>query len=154
MGEAARRKRQGFDGRAMGEAALSALNEDAGGVVWALARGGSTPTHFIVLDAESADVRTGHITNGEAASTPHRVVGLVLIRRGEPWLEAMVFDPCEEYRSALYDELAANALHIADEAVGADRVDEVWHEIVSSTRREKKIRTILKPDEPASEQTA
>ena len=83
MGEAARRKRQGFDGRRMGEAVLAALNQDAGGNVWGLVKGTATPAEFIVLGAESPEVRTAFITNAEAADTPHRVVGQVLMRRGE-----------------------------------------------------------------------
>lgn len=152
MGEAARRKRLGFDGPGMGDAALDALNADAGGKVWSVARGAPASTEFLVLDAEGPETRVAMITNAEAARTPHRVVGLVLIRRGEPWLEAMVFDPCEEYRSALYDDLAANALSIADEAVDAERIDEVWHEIVSTTWRENRIRTVIKADDAVPEQ--
>ena len=151
MGEAARRKRQGFDGRRMGEAVLAALNQEAGGVVWALAKGGQTPTDFIVLDAESPEVRTGHITNAEAAGTPHRVVGIVLVRRGEPWIETMVFDPCETYRSEMYTELAANAARIANGLMEGERVDEVWNEIVSSAWPETELRKTLAPPGPAAE---
>jgi hypothetical protein len=153
MGEAARRRRLGFDGPGMGEAARAALNQEAGGKVWGLAKG-SAPDEFLVLDAEGPEVRTAVITNAQAAQTPHRVVGLVLIRRGEPWLEAMVFDPCEEYRSALYDELAANALRIAEGAAGAEPVDEVWHEIISTTWRENRTRTIIRAEDSAPEQSA
>lgn len=151
MGEAARRRRQGFDGRRMGEAVLAALNENAGGVVWTLAKGSAPPTEFVVLGAESPDVRTGHITNGQAAETPHRVVGLVLVRRGEPWIETMVFDPCEAYRSELYTELATDAVRIAHAAMAGERVDEVWHEIVSSAWPEGEHRKVLRPTPSAAD---
>jgi hypothetical protein len=133
MGEAARRKRLGFDGRRMGEAVLAALNQDAGGNVWGLVRGAATPTEFMVLGAEGPEVRAGSITNAEAAETPHRVVGQVLVRRGEPWLEAIIFDPCEAYRWDLYAELGATAVRVASELMEGERVDEVRHDIVSST---------------------
>jgi hypothetical protein len=151
MGEAARRRQLGFDGRRMGETVRAALNQDAGGDVWGLCKGAPTPTAFIVLGAESPDVVAGVITNAEAAKTPHRVVGQVLIRRGEPWLEAMIFDPCEEYRSELYAELGAGALHTAHGLMDGERVDEVWHQIVSSTwPHATELRRIMRPD-PAAE---
>lgn len=153
MGEAARRRQQGFDGRRMGEAVLAALNGDAGGVVWALAKGGSMPNDFIVLDAESTDVRTEHITNRQAASTPHRVVGLVLVRRGEPWIEAMVFDPCETYRPDLYTELVANAVRLADGLMQGERVEEARIEIVSSAWPESVVRKTLESSGPAAERS-
>ncbi|HYR09568.1 MAG TPA: hypothetical protein VEQ60_17470 [Longimicrobium sp.] len=133
MGEAARRRRLGFDGRRMGDAVLAALNQDAGGDVWGLVKGAAPPTEFMVLGAEDPEVRAAFITNAEAAETPHRVVGQVLIRRGEPWLEAIIFDPCETYRAELYAELGVRAVRIAHELMDGERVDEVWHDIVSST---------------------
>lgn len=133
MGEAARRKRLGFDGRKLGEGVRAALNQDAGGDVWGLVKGTATPTEFMVLGADSPEVRTAFITNAEAAETRHRVVGQVLIRRGEPWLEVMIFDPCDAYRWELYAELGANAVRIAQDLMDGERVDEVRHDIVSST---------------------
>lgn len=134
MGEAARRKRQGFDGRQLGEAVLAALNEDAGGEVWGLTKmSAAAAPMFYVVDAESSDVRPEMITNEQAAETPHRVVGLVLVRRGEPWLEAMIFDPCEEYRAEIYTQLQENAVRIARSAMGAEPLDGAWHEIITSS---------------------
>ena len=134
MGEAARRKRQGFDGRQLGEAVLAALNENAGGEVWGLTKGpAAAAPMFYVLDPEGAGVRAGMITNAQAAETPHRVVALVLVRRGEPWLEAMVFDPREEYRAEIYAQLQENALRIARAAMGAEPLDGLWREIATSS---------------------
>jgi hypothetical protein len=151
MGEAARRKRLGFDGRRMGETVRAALNQEAGGDVWAWAKQTVTPNEFIVLGADTPEVRTGVITNAEAASTPHRVVGQVLIRRGEPWLEAMIFDPCEEFRKELYVELGMSAIRIAHGLMEGERVDEVWQETVMTTLpNEVEMRRTLKiPDPPA-----
>jgi hypothetical protein len=87
----------------------------------------------MVLGADSPEVRAAFITNAEAAETPHRVVGQVLVRRGEPWLEAIIFDPCETYRADLYAELGVRAVRIAHELMDGEKVDEVRHDIVSST---------------------
>jgi hypothetical protein len=155
MGEAARRKRLGLDGRKMGDAVRAALNQDVGGDVWAWAKQKAIPNEFIVLSAESPDVRTGAITNREAAATRHRVVGQVLIRRGEPWLEAMIFDPCEEFRQDLYVELGMNAIRIAHGLMEGERVDEVWHETVTTTwPNELEMRRTMKITTPPGERTA
>lgn len=151
MGEAARRKRLGFDGRRMGETVRAALNQEAGGDVWAWARQTVTPNEFTVLDADTRDVRAGVITNAEAARTPHRVVGQVLIRRGEPWLEAMIFDPCEEFRKELYVDLGMEAVRIAHGLMDGERVEQVWHETVSTTfsGEVEMRRTLTVPGPPA-----
>jgi hypothetical protein len=133
MGEAARRKRLGFDGQKLGETVLAALNQDAGGEVWALVRVRDPAPLFYMLDADSTDARAGMITTGEAIQMPHRVVAIVLERRGEPWLEAMVFDSCEEYRPEIYAQLQANAQRVASSAMGDERLEGAWHELVTST---------------------
>lgn len=135
MGEAARRKRLGFNSREMGDAVLAALNENAGGPVWGLTRGAATPEMFYVADAEAPEVRPGVVTNRMASETPHRVVGIVLIRRGEPWLEAMVFDPCERFRLELYDGLQQNAVRIAEPLMGEETLDHVSIEVAATTFR-------------------
>lgn len=132
MGEAARRRAQGFQGRALGQSALAALNDAAGGNAWSLARGGEQATDFLVLDAEGSEVRAGFITNREASETPHRIVAQTLVRRGEPWLTAMVFDPCRTYRSELYLQMGMGAAALAQSALGGERVEEIWHETTSS----------------------
>jgi hypothetical protein len=133
MGEAARRKRMGMDARRVGEAVLAALNADAGGEVWGTTRRTSIPPMFLVLDPETDEVRPGSITNGQAAETPHRVVGIVLARRGESWIEAMVFDPGEEYRGQVYLELQTRALQIALPLMESEQLDSAYHEIITST---------------------
>lgn len=110
MGEAARRKQQGFDGRKLGEEVLAALNADAGGKVWELVKGSEYPEHFLVLGAEEPTVTAGLITNREAEETPHRLVAQTLFRRGEPWISALIFDPVEEYRQDVYLQLARSAV--------------------------------------------
>jgi hypothetical protein len=133
MGEAARRRAAGFDGRKLGEEVLAALNERAGGRAWELVKGTELATSFLILDAETTEVRAGEITNGEAEETPHRVVEQAIIRRGEPWVTAMIFDPCELYRVDLYDELGRDAVRVAQSAMGTEKIDEVRHVITTSS---------------------
>lgn len=133
MGEASRRKAAGFDGRKLGETVLAALNEHAGGPCWELVKGGEHATSFLMLDAETMEVRPGEITNAEAEETPHRVVEQAIIRRGEPWLVAMIFDPCEVYRVELYDELGRNAVRVARGVMGEEKIDELRHVITTSS---------------------
>jgi hypothetical protein len=133
MGEAARRKRAGMDARKVGNAVLAALNADAGGEVWGPTRRTSIPPMFLVLDPETGEVTPGSITNAHAAETPHRVVGIVLVRRGEPWIEAMVFDPGEEYRGQVYLELQSRAIQIALPLMETEQLDSAYHEIITST---------------------
>jgi hypothetical protein len=137
MGEAARRKQQGFDGRRLGETVLEALNEDAGGNVWESFKDTEAPEHFLILNQEDHTARTGMVTNGEASATPHRLVTQTLVRRGEPWVAGMIFDPSEEYRPELFDALARRALRVAREH-GADDVDEVLVEIIHSDWSEQR----------------
>jgi hypothetical protein len=146
MGEAARRRQMGYDGRRFGEAVVAALNADAGGDVWESGRE-ATPEHFLVLGLDDAPPRAGLIQNKVAAETPHRVVSQLLFRRGEPWLMAMIFDPSQEYRTELYDRLAANAVRIVH-ANGAERIDEVRHVIVHSTWPEQQgnVSRSLRPE--------
>jgi hypothetical protein len=131
MGEAARRRKQGFDGQKLGETVLAALNADAGGDVWESVKDTETPTAFLVLNTEDFTVRAGIITNGAAGETPHRLVVQALMRRGDAWYTALIFDPSEEYRPELYDALARRAFRTAREA-GAEDVDEVRMEIIHS----------------------
>jgi hypothetical protein len=133
MGEAARRKRAGMDARKVGDAVLAALNAEAGGEVWGTTRRTSIPPMFLMLDPETGDASPGSITNAQAAATPHRVVGIVLVRRGEPWIEAMVFDPGEEYRGQVYLELQTRALRIALPLMETEQLDSAYHEIITST---------------------
>lgn len=133
MGEAARRRAAGFDGRKLGEAVLAALNEHAGGPAWELVKGTQRATSFLILAHDGPGVRAGKITNAEAEATPHRVVEQALVRRGEPWLTAMIFDPCEAYRVELYDELGRDALRVARSAMGTEQVNEVRHVITTSS---------------------
>jgi hypothetical protein len=151
MGEAARRKKLGFDGRKLGETVLAALNEDMGGIVWGIAKTSGIAPLFLVLDAETTDTHPGMITHEIARTTPHRVVGVVLERRGEAWLEVIVFDPSEEYRGEFYQRLQERALRIAA-AHGVEDLDGAWHEIVSSTWAPDKDRQVrvLQPPPPAS----
>lgn len=131
MGEAARRRKQGFDGQRLGEAVLAALNEDAGGDVWENVKGMETPTEFLILNTEDFTAQAGIITNQVAGDTPHRLVAQALMRRGDAWVTALVFDPAEEYRQELYDALARRAFRVARSA-GAEDVDEVRIEIIHS----------------------
>lgn len=150
MGEAARRKQLGMDARKLGETVLAALNQDAGGEVWGLARASGIAPMFLVLDAEGAEARPGLVSNAQASETPHRVVGVVMMRRGEPWLEAMVFDPREEYDPDFYKRLQDRALRIVQPHVGAEELDGVWHEIVSSAwavDQDRQVR-VLQPPAP------
>lgn len=133
MGEAARRKAAGFDGPRLGEAVLAALNADAGGPCWELVKGTQLATSFLILDPETTKVRAGEITNAEAQETPHRVVEQAIIRRGEPWMVAMVFDPCEVYRVELYDDLGRRAVRAAQSAMGDEKIDELRHVITTSS---------------------
>lgn len=151
MGEAARRKRLGFNGQKLGETVLAALNQDAGGEVWGIAKASAIAPLFLVLDAEGTDTRPELVTNAVARSTPHRVVGIVLERRGEPWLEAMVFDPSEAYRAELYQQIQDRALHIAV-SQGATDLDGVWHEIASSSwavDQDRRVRVLQPPPSTA-----
>lgn len=132
MGEAARRKQQGFDGRKLGEDVIAALNADAGGPVWELARGGQQSEQFLVLGAEDDSVRAAMITNREGEETPHRIVVQRLYRRGEPWLTAVIFDPSEEYRADLYTDVARRAV-AAVHTASDERITQVEHQIIHSS---------------------
>ena len=136
MGEAARRRAAGFDGRELdrtARAALAALNADAGGPVWELVRGNEPATSFLILDAETHEVRAGEITNRDASETPHRVVEQAIMRRGEPWMTCMIFDPNPAYRVDLYDDLGRNAVRVAQSAMGSEQIEEIRHAITTST---------------------
>ena len=133
MGEAARRKAAGFDGRKLGADVLAALNEHAGGPAWELVKGTEPATSFLILERDGPGVRAGEITNAEAGETPHRVVEQALMRRGEPWIAAMIFDPGEAYRVELYAELGRDAVRVAQSVMGTERIDEVRHVITAST---------------------
>lgn len=132
MGEAARRKQQGFDGRKLGEDVVAALNADAGGPVWELAKGGQQSEHFLVLGLEDEPVRAAMVTNRQADETPHRIVVQRLYRRGEPWLTALIFDPSEEYRVELYADVARRAV-AAVHTASDERITQVQHQIIHSS---------------------
>ncbi|HEX6038049.1 hypothetical protein [Longimicrobium sp.] len=161
MGEAARRKQQGFDGRKLGEDVVAALNADAGGPAWELVRGGQQPDHFLVLGAEDESVRAVVITNREAQETPHRIVVQRLYRRGEPWLHTLIFDPSEEYRADLYTQVARRAVGVVHGA-SDEGIDRVQHEIIHSSwpeLQENVDRVSMEPGqlpqaEPAQESAA
>lgn len=133
MGEAARRRAAGFDGPRLGETVLAALNEHAGGPCWELTKGTELATSFLILDPETTEVRAGEITNAEAEETPHRVVEQSIIRRGEPWLTAMIFDPSELYRVELYDQLGRDAVRVAQSVMGDEQIDQLRHVITTSS---------------------
>jgi hypothetical protein len=153
MGEAARRKQQGFDGRKLGDDVIAALNADAGGPVWEVARGGQQSDHFLVLGAEDESVRAAVVTNREAQETPHRIVVQRLYRRGEPWVHAVIFDPAEEYRADLYTQVARRAVAVVHTA-SDEAIDRVQQQIIHSSWPELQSnvdRVSVEPgDEPAS----
>jgi hypothetical protein len=132
MGEASRRRAQGFDGPELGRRVLATLNEYAGGNVWESLGGGDVATEFLILGSDATEVHAGLIKNKEASETPHRVVAQTLYRRGEPWLTAMIFDPCEEYRAEFYRAMGMEAVRVAHEVMGEERIDEVQHVITTS----------------------
>lgn len=135
MGEAARRKQMGYDGRKLAETVVAALNADAGGDVWESGRE-ATPENFLVLGLDDSPPRAGIVKNSMATETPHRVVSQVIFRSGEPWLLAMIFDPSEEYRTEVYDRIAANTARIIH-ANGSERIDEVRQVIIHSSWPER-----------------
>lgn len=157
MGEAARRRAAGFDGREfdrIARAALAALNAEAGGPVWELVRGDEPATSFLILDPETHEVRAGEITNREAEETPHRVVEQSIMRRGEPWMTSMIFDPSPAYRVDLYDELGRNAVRVAQSAMESEKIEEVRHVITTSTHPgdREAIRKALEAAQAAQQQ--
>lgn len=131
MGEGARRRKSGMDGRKLGEDVVAVLNADAGGPAWELVKVGQ-PEHYLVLAADAPTVQAGAVTNRMAEASPHRVVMQTLYRRGEPWVLSLVFDPSEEYRMALYTELARHAVQVVHTA-GDERIDQVHHQIIHSS---------------------
>lgn len=152
MGEAARRKQQGFDGRKLGEDVLAALNADAGGPVWEVARGGQSD-HFLVLGAEDDSTRAAVITNREAQETPHRIVVQRLYRRGEPWVHAVIFDPSEEFRADLYTEIARRAVAVVHTA-SDESIDRVQQQIIHSSWPELQSNVDRVSVEPGQEPTS
>lgn len=147
MGEGARRKRQGFDGRKLGEDAVSALNADAGGPAWELVKAGQ-PERYLVLDADGPGVRAAFVTNRMAEETPHRVVMQTLYRRGEPWVMSLIFDPSEEYRAELYTELARHAVGVVH-TTSDEPISTVHHQIIHSSwmeHRDNVNRVSVEPD--------
>jgi hypothetical protein len=132
MGEAARRRRQGFDGRKLGDDVVAALNANAGGEAWAVVREGAQPEQYLVLGADEPGARAAFVTNRQAEETPHRVVMQTLYRRGEPWLMSLVFDPSEQFRADLYTQLARDAVRVVH-AAGDERIDTVHHQIIHSS---------------------
>lgn len=133
MGDAARRKQQGFDGRKLGEEVIAALNADAGGPAWELAKGGVQPEHFLVMGTgEEPALKSALVTNREAGETPHRIVVQTLWRRGEPWVMALLFDPSEEYRAELYTQVARRAVRVVH-ATSEEGIDRVQHRIIHSS---------------------
>lgn len=131
MGEAARRRKSGFDGRKLGEDVVALLNADAGGPAWELAKVGQ-PEHYLVLGAEGTAVHAAPVTNRMAEESPHRVVMQTLYRRGEPWVLSLIFDPSEEYRPDLYTEVARRAVGVVHTS-SDERIDTVHHQIVHSS---------------------
>lgn len=131
MGEASRRKQQGFDGRKLGEDVVAALNADAGGAAWQLVKVGQ-PELYLVLAADEPSVQATFVTNAMAESTPHRVVTQTLYRRGEPWVMSLVFDPSEVYRADLYTELARRAVGVVH-TTSDEGIDTVHHQIIHSS---------------------
>lgn len=146
MGEAARRRAAGFDGPEMGRRVLATLNEHAGGPVWELLSDKELATEFLILDPEADEVRAGFIKNKQAFETPHRVVAQTLYRRGEPWLTAMIFDSRQEYRAAFYQQIGMDAVRVAHEVMGDERIEEVRHVITTSPWKEDQVAFDVVPD--------
>lgn len=124
MGEAARRRRLGLDGKTLLDAALAALNAAAGAPVWQPSRSRDDPRFAYFVDADGV-WRGAMALDDQLLQRPYRLVVQSLVRDGRPWMSATVVDRCPRYDRDLYDREGVTAAELAESVMNGITIERV-----------------------------